>query len=1471
MNHPLLRSSRSSSTRPIDRSGAARLPLLFVVLLAVLFSLPSRLIAGPDVDSIDGSLRRRVSRALDELPILFRENRGQWEKPVLFRGSASGAQITFLRDRISFGVARLTRDGGAPRDAEPAPNVAEVEADFMVWNVRFEGARRDVEVMAEGEMPSKAHFFGSGNARGITSSDYSSLLYRELYKDIDLRYYGAAHSLKYDYILRPGAEMSDIRMACDGITGLGINDRGELEIGTEWGTVIERTPYAYQEIDGKREEVDVRYILLNDSTYGFRAGEYRRDLPLVIDPVTLAWSTYIGGSSSEFDGRGYEGYLRDIAVDSRGFVYGTGWYTMRFPVTPGTFRNLPAGGFADAVVFKLNADGSGLVWATYIGGEGNDDARSIDIAPSGGVFVSGYTWSWDFPTTLTAFDRTYHGYTDVFAFRMTDDGSTLVYSTYIGGDGYDYPGQAALGEGGVLYITGSTSSDDFPTTPGVIGPRVAGAEDIFVVNVTPDGQSIGFGTLIGGRHYDFGIDITINGSGESFVTGYTLSNDFPVTPGAYQDIMLGDSNAVVFKLGFDGSYLGYSTYLGGTRGDIGRRIILNAAGEAIIGGSTTSANFPVRAGGYDLSYNIRPTLEPAFDGFVTRLSFDGSTVLASTYLGGALGHDYVEGLALDPQENIYIVGSTLSQDFPVTSCAFDRSHNGGYDLFVTSLSRDFGTLRFSTFIGGYNNDYGGNTPFDNAQIAVLGDSCAVEVVVGGTSHSPNFPTTPGAFQPAKENTFKHEEEDQPIIFRMKPMVRVAFTYDTTVCGIISFRNSSEVCVWDDAAGPSGVRWEFGDGHVSEEQNPRHQYASPGTYNVKLVTGCPLDSIIREVVVPDPTGVPADAGDSGRVCIGGSVQLLARGGVKFSWAPDIGLNCTDCSNPFASPTETTKYYVTVTDINGCTGIDSVVVVVVDQPVAAVSPDSRICEGDTTVLSAGGGIRYSWSPSTGLSCTECQNTVARPTTTTIYRVIVMGDAGCRGTDTAFVTVTVDPAPIITISRDTTICPGGSAQLSASGGDRYEWTPIEGLDCSTCASPTATPSATTTYTVTVTGPTGCRDSAKVTVTIAPGEAVDAGLSQNLCAGDTIQLRAEGPAPFRWSPSIGLSCTDCPDPKAYPSVTTLYTVTSSGSCGSTDTVTVTVLPRPPISAGSDTIICFDGVATLRASGAADYAWSPAKGLDCPSCPETHARPDSTTTYVVRGTSVEGCVSYDTVTVAVNRVPSIVRAHIERGYHIASGDSMKIPIVLDDPLGAVPNGEITIRVRYNAGMLRARSVSLEGTLLEGWAVDNILNDIRKGEFLATFRSTPGVVLDTTGRLVDLSVFGFLGSIDTSALELEVSVEGLGCATIVSTPGSIRLDTICALNLRLIEMSDVDYTLDQNKPNPFNPTTTINFSVGLEGPTTLIIFDAGGRKVATLIDQQLGAGRYELTWDASPFPSGLYYYRLTSGEWSRTKSMMLMK
>lgn len=420
-------------------------------------------------------------------------------------------------------------------------------------------------------------------------------------------------------------------------------------------------------------------------------------------------------------------------------------------------------------------------------------------------------------------------------------------------------------------------------------------------------------------------------------------------------------------------------------------------------------------------------------------------------------------------------------------------------------------------------------------------------------------------------------------------------------------------------------------------SPLANPATTTTYTLTATStsGCTDTAMVTVTVNALPT---ISVATPPNICNGASAQLTATGGSSYSWSPATGLSCTNCANPTASPSATTTYTVTGTGANGCTNTTQVTVTL--HPPAAISagPDASVCSGTPANLAATGGTTYSWSPATGLSCTNCANPTANPATTTTYTVTGTNANGCTGTDQ--VTVNIGQLPTISAGADQVRCFGVAANLQATGGATYTWSPATGLSCTSCASPVATPLSTTTYTVTGANASGCTGTDQVTITVNPLPQVNAGADQGVCTGGSVTLNAGGAGTYNWSPATGLSCTNCTTPTASPAATTVYTLTGTDAngCTNSDQVTVTINPLPTVNAGPDQEICGGASASLQATGASTYNWTPAATLSCSNCPNPSATPATQTTYTVTGTDANGCSNTDAVTVSiVPRVPTSV------------------------------------------------------------------------------------------------------------------------------------------------------------------------------------------------------------------------------------------
>ena len=463
-------------------------------------------------------------------------------------------------------------------------------------------------------------------------------------------------------------------------------------------------------------EVAAQYVVARDRRVTFALARYDRGRPLVIDPVLLVYSSYLGGSDDD--------EANSVAVDSTGAAYVAGdAESPDFPKVS-AFQTT-YGGSTDVFVSKFSAAGNTLLYSTFLGGQGDDELEEIAVDGAFSAYVTGSTTSPNFPTK-SALQGVYKGGQDAFVTKLAPAGNALVYSTYLGGTGED-AGYCLMVDGlGSAYVTGYTTSVDFPIASAYQNVN-HGGRDAFVAKLAPAGNTLEYSTYLGGSSLDIGFNIAVDGSGSAYVAGCTESTDFPIWS-AYQIVYQGGCDPFVAKLGPGGNTLVYSTYVGADMNantmDQSEGIAVDQFGSAYVTGSTSSAIFPTHSA-------FQTALAGGLDVFVTKLSPSGSALVYSTYLGGS-GDEEPYGIAVDAAGAAYVSGYTTSNDFP-TQSPFQAVNRGGpnhQDVFVTKLSPAGNTLAYSTYLGGSGDDL-------STYIAV---DVAGAAYVAGFTTSADFPT-----------------------------------------------------------------------------------------------------------------------------------------------------------------------------------------------------------------------------------------------------------------------------------------------------------------------------------------------------------------------------------------------------------------------------------------------------------------------------------------------------------------------------------------------------------------------------------------------------------------------------------------------------------------------------------------------------------------------------------------------------------
>jgi len=663
-----------------------------------------------------------------KMSVLFEQNKGQTDKAAKFISRGKGYTLYLAETEAVFSLKVPMPESETVNLTKTPKTAGKTKSDVL--KMQFVGANPNPSVSGEAEKITKTNYY-IGKKRFENLANYGRVNYKNLYNGIDAVFYGNQNNqLEYDFTVAPNIDPNQIQLNFDGTKDISVDDAGNLVIKTQNAELVQQKPIAFQTINGTRRDVEVKYIIREESQIGFALGEYDKSQTLVIDPV-LDYLTYIGGST--FDD------VFEIAADTQGNAYFTG-ATDSLNFHGETREDNDANG---AYIAKLNADGTDFVYITILEGNDDDTARGIALDASTNAYVTGIA-SRFFPTTSGAYDTT-HGTLnddDVFIAKLNTTGG-LVYSSFLGGADEDEGFDVAVDSSGKAYVVGFTySATAFPTKNkyqgcGFVFPTTFDSQDAFLTVMNASGSDITYSTCIGNTvgavdlSDEQAFSVALDSSNNAYVTGITNSNNFKVK-NALQPNIGGGKDAWIAK--FNPSASGdasviYATFLGGVGTDQGNGIAVDASGQAVVVGLTGSTNFPLQSP-FDSTNQIN-------EGFVSIISSTGASLVNSSFLGGA-DQDRANNVALDPSGSIYITGSTLSNDFPM-ALPFQSTRRGVRDAFVTKIKFGRGVVS-SSYLGGNGNDNGEG-------IAVRGNF----IYVGGDTASTNLLTTVGVVKTTTDN------------------------------------------------------------------------------------------------------------------------------------------------------------------------------------------------------------------------------------------------------------------------------------------------------------------------------------------------------------------------------------------------------------------------------------------------------------------------------------------------------------------------------------------------------------------------------------------------------------------------------------------------------------------------------------------------------------------------------------------------
>lgn len=698
--------------------------------------------------AIDNAPAAVKARQLDldtlsaKLPVHFVENRGQSPQAVRFEVTAQHHKVFLTSNEVVFAAA---------------PEVNAMRRSEAI-RLKFEGASPSPAIEGTEMLPGKFNYF-IGNDPSKWKTDvpsYKGVAYKGLYKGVDLVFKDSDGQIERDFVISPGVEPSVIRMKYGGARKIHISKKGELVVEAPLSVLTEAKPDAYQNIHGKTVKVAADFRIGKDGRVAFGVGDYDRSQPLIIDPV-FRFSTLVGGN---LDDRAF-----GLAVDATGIYLAGQTTSINFPAT-GSFG--PLGGGVNEFALKLALDGSSLIYSDIIGGSSPEAAIAAQVHPGDGtLYILGVTTSADFPTTVGAFDTSYNGNQDYHVARINAEGNAFVWSTYIGGDGFE------LGLGGIdvynngdCWIVGGSSSlgpfqseHPYPVVPS-FGTSLrtinSGSFDGVATAIRFNGASVVTSGFWGGTGVDQGSGVAINRSeGDFYYCGFTTSADAPVCTSV--GVPFASCQAAGFDITYNGSIDAHitrfsslgnplgSTFLGDPvnadaddtiRGITFDEAIRPARPNVYVAGYTNGPGYPTTPGAFDASYN-----GGGADQVVTKFNPTLSALSYSTFIGGSM-NDLAFGIAVNSAGNAYVTGYTGSTNFPVfppTSVS-----GGGDDATITKLNSGGSALLLSQYIGGSGADEG---------IAIRLNSAGTVATIGGITSSFNFPTTAGAFDTTFNGVF----------------------------------------------------------------------------------------------------------------------------------------------------------------------------------------------------------------------------------------------------------------------------------------------------------------------------------------------------------------------------------------------------------------------------------------------------------------------------------------------------------------------------------------------------------------------------------------------------------------------------------------------------------------------------------------------------------------------------------------------
>ena len=1174
-------------------------------------------------------------------------NEGQWDENVLYKTSLQNGDYYIDKQGFTFNFLKspLHHESHHKRNNINNTDTTYLTLGHCIKSI-FINANFSNHIHLNKSEHYTNYYLGSESSSWKSKIyGYNQLQFNEFYKGITF-YVSEKNSLiEYSFRLDPKSSIKQIKQLLRGSDNNYIDTMGNLHITHRFGEIIHKKPIAWTISNRKKKSVEINFNLISDTLTFDLPNDYNNEDTLYIDP-DLIFSTFTGSTSDNWGFTATPDNLGNLYAG--GIVFGggyptqTGSYDISFNGgTTSIEKGQKIPGF-DISLSKFNTDGSKMIFTTYLGGNGNETPHSIVSNTNNELFLLGASSSPNFPITPNAFDKTFHGGpnfdnnevvfygSDIIITKFSNDGSSLLGSTYLGGSGIDglnlgnliynygdnFRGEIILTKEEDILITSSTRSTDFPLKQ-AFQNQINGIQDAIVCKLDSDLSSLIWSSYVGGTGEETGNSIQISSRGDIYFAGGTTSTDLISVNGFQNKYQGGSGDGYIYKITSNNPTILNGSYFGTDKYDQNYFVQLDDNDEVYLLGQSEG------------QIEITPNKygNPKSGQYISKLSSDLSQKIWSTTIGGGTGNVEISPTAFLVSHcyDIYFAGwgglvnvqnsiakKSTTLNFPVTDDAFQKTTTGD-NFYIGVLSKDAEKLKYGTFMGGMgSNQYhvdGGTSRFDKK-------GGIYHAVCGGCGRKPNgFTTTTGVYSPTNKSNNCNLAAFK---FELNKAKAIAIASDTFSCvgNDISFSNNS---VYSDT-----YQWDFGDGELSNEVNPIHHYLKGGSYKVKLIA-----KDLSNCITPDTISINLTIKDilvttqnkDFFVCRDSIVQFSEKtyDFATYNWLPSSFFLDNKIPNPTVKITEDIIIDLTITE--KCATTNIIFPFKVHKENLDFTPNTNICLGQQVTLSVNNASSVFWTPSLYLDQPNNITTISKPDTSIIYTAHITTPLNCKSTHSTLIDVIA--RDYVIFPKDTVnICFGDSFQVNMLKSDNISWsTDYRIKQINNIA--TFTPLTSTFYSVNYTNACGNKTENIQIEVHKPTVSLEK--DTNICQGQYTYLQANGCYTYDWIPSNEVELTKkIGNIIVRPDKTKIFSVIGKDiyNCKDTNSVKITVFEKPKVITSNTTHAEWDNPTQIQAYSLkkGKYKWSPNILLSCDTCSSTYTYIKNNQDYIVYFTDINGC-----------------------------------------------------------------------------------------------------------------------------------------------------------------------------------------------------------------------------------------------------------